>query len=161
MRQAYDYWQDQPGNRLQGSYTRSAWRRRRMTAPTVHRSTARPRWPGQMRREASDVCTFRADRVDRHFWVKPSDASSDRHTGSTVFVRQLFSWENRLVYRSQGVTDACRYPSTVGEGGAASINRRFRLCFPSLPIGYRLRAHNIGRLTHGGAASARICDLAL
>ena len=106
-----------------------------MTAPAVHRSTARPRRPGEVRREAGDVCTFRADRVGRHFWVKPSDASSDRHTGSTVFIRQLFSWENRLVYRSQGVTDACRSPSTVGGGGPQASTDAFDCAFQVYPSG--------------------------
>ena len=39
------------------------------------------------------------------------------------------------MYRSQGVTDACRYPSTVGEGGPQASIDAFDCAFQVYPSG--------------------------
>ena len=151
MRQAYDYWQDQPGNRPLDDHAESAWRRCRMTVPAVLRSrsdhkglTQRNGKPVTFVRSVS-TCKLQAG-TSRSNCLMFSRAGarirrlSRSHDCALHFLR---SGEGRLVHPPRSVSNKCRLLLKV----RCTRRPTPRLCFLRVPCGYWLRLHNIRHYT--------------
>ena len=148
MRQAYDYWQDQPGNRPPGGRTRPAWRCHRPTA--LISSAPRPGRPRSLSgsgREANDVCTCGVDGLESsRSAIGSYHPTTPRHLAAISTgppYRLGGQHEARLATKPRRVPDGDNPPRLFGRSGTAA--GQLHLCFQRLPNWYGFRIHSLGR----------------